>query len=328
MLHSCSFKHLFVALSFTPLAYTKPADPWSSFNRNIKACTVVGKVYEALPSSNQQDVLNYCNSFVGYSITSVTGQIVDWVTSPIPLKTITVSANPRPRYAARAEDDMLIPPPQPASPSFDKVTPTAPFSTITPAPEIPEIVKLHPELKRAVTKAPTPALFKNQASLYIRTGCACLGFSTPYTLPIFTTTTTTSTVPVSCARAPFSAYHVASYGPASAVAAAYEYGWFDYQVESEPWAECCKDCQERGGCVQFTWEPIDPAEHFGNNARCNFYYLDEYNAVTGVPALASDLPYKCPYGYLAVNGLTKDTSSTTMTKATFLGPCAVSTVRK
>ncbi|KAH7085030.1 hypothetical protein BKA63DRAFT_498790 [Paraphoma chrysanthemicola] len=308
MLHSCSFKHLLIALSFTRLAHTKPADPWSSFNTNIKACTVVDNVYKALPSKNQYDVLDYCNSFVGSTITSVTGQFDVWVTSPIPMKT--------------------IPPAQPASPSYNKVTPTATFSTITPPPVVPDIVRLNPELKRAFTKVPAPALFKNQASLYIRTGCACLGFSTPYTLPIFTTTTATSTVPASCALAPLSAYHLSSYGPASAAAIAYEYGPFEYYEPSEPWAACCKDCQGRLGCVQFTYEQIDPAQNFGANARCNFLYLDDYNEnkVTGVPKLANEK--NCPNGYLAINGLTKDTSSTTMTTATFLGPCAVSTVRK
>jgi hypothetical protein len=331
MLRSNVLQCIVAALGFTQLAHTQAADPWSSFNTNIKACTVVDKVYRVLPSKNQDDVVQFCNSFVGYSTTTVMGQFDVWVTSPVPLKTITVSANPRPRYVARPENDTPIPQAHLASPSYKKVTPTASTSIITPPPVIPDYIQYVPELKRAVSKVPTPAVFKNQASLYIRTGCACLGFSTQITFPVFTTTTATSTVPASCARAPLSAYHISSYGPASAVALAYEYGPFHYYDESsEPWAACCKDCQGRGGCVQFTYQKIDPAENFGAVARCNFLYFDDYDGqtVTGVPRLANEKFLSCPNGYLAVNGLTRDASSTTATSATFLGPCAVSTVRR
>ncbi|KAH7361324.1 hypothetical protein BKA66DRAFT_471027 [Pyrenochaeta sp. MPI-SDFR-AT-0127] len=315
-------------LLLASLAHAQARDPWATFNSNIKACTVIDKVYSALPAKTQDAVLTFCNSFVGYTTTTVTGQTDVWVTSPIPLKTVTVKSKPRPRYMAIGEEELHEPEAPNASPTLKRITPTGSTSTITPPPIAPMSLELHHELKRA--KFPTPAVFKNQASLAIRTGCACLGFATQPTIPVFTTTTATSTVPASCALAPASAYHVSSYSPASAAAVAYEYGWFSYYEPSpDPLGECCKDCQGRGGCVQFVYEKQDPVRD-GAYARCNFLYLDDYgeNKVTGVPRLANETPYSCLNGYLAVNGLVRDTSSTTVSSATFLGPCAVTTVRR
>lgn len=79
--------------------------------------------------------------------------------------------------------------------------------------------------------------------------------------------------------------------------------------------------------MQFVYEKLDFGRD-GAHARCNFLYLDDYNAVTGIPRLKNEKPYSCEYGYLAVNGLSTDTSPTTVSSATFLGPCAVTTVRK
>lgn len=331
-----SFSCISAAMFFTPivaplllasLVHAQARDPWATFNPNIKACTVIDKVYSALPTKTQDVVLSFCNSFVGYSTTTVTGQIDVWVTLPIPLKTIAVNANPRPRYMAREEGDEVLEAPV-ASAAHKNMTPTVLTSIITPPPLSPMAMEHHQELKRA--KLPTPAMFRNQVSLAVRTGCACLGFSTQVTFPVFTSTTATSTVPASCALAPVSAYHISSYSPASAVAVAYEYGWFEYYEPSpNPLGQCCKDCQGRGGCVQFVYEKLDPAVA-GAYARCNFFYFDDYdgNTVTGVPRLANETPYSCLNGYLAVNGLARDTSSTTVSSATFLGPCAVTTVRR
>jgi hypothetical protein len=79
--------------------------------------------------------------------------------------------------------------------------------------------------------------------------------------------------------------------------------------------------------VQFIYEALNPAEGLGY-AKCMFLYFDNYdgNTVTGVPRLANEKTMSCPNGYLAVNGLMPDRSSTTISSATFLGPCAVSTV--
>jgi hypothetical protein len=325
-----NFFNLAIApLLLAPLIHAQAPDSWATFNTNIKACTVVDKVYDALPSRNQDALLAFCNSFVGSSITTVTGQTDVWVTTPIPLKTVTVTANPRPRYEARVEGNLHNLETHPASPIHKRIASTLSASIITPPPLVPILIHHNEELRRANSKLPTPAIFKNQASRFIRTGCACLGFSTPYTLPVFTTTTATSTVPASCALAPLSAYHLSSYSPSSAAALAYEYGWFDYYEPSpDPLGECCKDCQGRGGCVQFVYEKLDPAV-YGSYARCMFLYFDDYdgNSVTGVPRLAGEKSMSCPNGYLAINGLARDTSSTTVSSATFLGPCAVSTVR-
>ena len=80
--------------------------------------------------------------------------------------------------------------------------------------------------------------------------------------------------------------------------------------------------------MQFVYEKLDPAV-YGSYARCMFLYFDDYdgNSVTGVPRLVGEKSMSCPNGYLAINGLARDTSSTTVSLATFLGPCAVSTVR-
>lgn len=313
-------------LLLAPFAHAQANDPWANFDSNIKACTVINKVYDVLPPKNQDALLTFCNSFVGYSTTTVTGQTDVWVTASTPLKTITVTAKPRRRYIAHAEDKLHNSDVQSPSPAHKRVTPTFSASTITPPPRIP--IEAHQELKRANSKLPTPAVFKNQASLFIRTGCACLGFSSQFTIPIYTTTTATSTVPASCALATGSAYHILAYSPASAVAAAYEYGWFYYFESSpDPVSECCKDCQGRGGCVQFVYEALDPAQGLGY-AKCMFLYFDNYdgNTMTGVPRLVNEKTMSCPNGYLAVNKLVPDRSSTTISSATFLGPCAVSTV--
>jgi hypothetical protein len=313
-------------LLLAPFAHAQANDPWANFNSNIKACTVIDKVYDLLPPKNQDALLTFCNSFVGYSTTTVTGQTDVWVTSSIPLRTITVTPKPRRRYIAHAEDDLHNSEAHSTSPTHKRVTPTLFASTITPPPLNP--IQAHPELKRANSKLQTPAVFKNQASLFIRTGCACLGFSSQFTIPVYTTTTATSTVPASCALAPGSAYHLSAYSPASAAAAVYEYGWFYYYESSpDPVGECCKDCQGRGGCVQFVYEALDPAQGLGY-AKCMFLYFDNDNGntVTGVPRLANEKTMSCPNGYLAVNGLLPDKSSTTISSATFLGPCAVSTV--
>lgn len=75
------------------------------------------------------------------------------------------------------------------------------------------------------------------------------------------------------------------------------------------------------------YEKLDPEVEFAV-ARCNMLYFDDYDgqSVTGIPRLAGET--NCPNGYLAVKGLAKDTSSTTVSEATFLGPCAVTTVRR
>lgn len=315
-------------LLLASLAHAQDPDPWATFNPNIKACRVIDKAYDALARKHQDVLLTFCNSFVGYSTTTVTGQTDVWVTTPIPLKTVTVAANPKPRDIARAGRSLHGPEVHPASPTHKRITPTISKSTITSPPFVPIPANPNQELKRAKSKLPTPAVFKNQASLVIRTGCACLGFSTQVTFPVFTTTTATSTVPASCALAPVSAYHLSSYSPASAAAVAYEYGdFFYYEPTPDPLEQCCKDCQGRGGCVQFVYERLDPAEG-QPYARCSFLYFDDYdgNPVMGVPRMPDEKSMSCPNGYLAVNGLVRDTSSTTVSSATFLGPCAVSTV--
>jgi hypothetical protein len=301
---------------FASFAYAQSSNSWPDFNTNIKACTPVTRVFSALPSQSQDVVLNFCNSFVGYTTTTVTGQTDVWVTANIPLKTITVTSAPRPKYArgelSKRKEQETRPAPT------RKVVPT-----VTKAPPRPPVPVRPPVL----TKVPTPAAFKSWASLAIRTGCACLGFSTQPTFPVFTTTTATSTVPASCVRAPLSAYHISSYSPASAAAVAYEYGWFYYfEPTPDPIEMCCRDCLGRGGCVQFVYEKLDPAVDIGY-ARCNFLYFDDYDgqSVTGIPRQQDEKFMSCPNGYLAVNGLVKDTASTTASSATFLGPCAVST---
>ncbi|KAF1994176.1 hypothetical protein P154DRAFT_39018 [Amniculicola lignicola CBS 123094] len=309
------------------LASSQVVDEWARFPTPI--CTPINKAIAKLPATAQQNIVQFCFDFVGTTTTTLTLTLSTvYSTTPASLKTITVSANRRARFV-RAETEEVIPTPTPVITR----TPThnnAPTPAITSSPEH----FIHHELKRAKKPLITPAYFKGWLSKAIKTGCKCQGISTLYTMPTTVTTDYTTGIPASCVLKPFSAYHLSSYSPASAVAVAYEYGWFDVYEDNmtvSPEEYCCRDCQSRWGCVQFVIEHQDPAEHFGSPARCNYYYLDDYfgeNTISGYPTIAGRPSTECPNGYLGVNGLVKDTEPTTSSTATFLGPCAAVVVTR